>query len=107
MSNSTDEIKKLQKRLEAAEKAIKQLEGRDLLIAKLIVGAVAPMELNIAARTMGSEEAKSFLQFFSKREGVAKLELASAQTIKSAIDVLIKFDGEISRLYQSRKSQHC
>ena len=98
-----EEIKEILARLKAIEEGIVKLGEQDLSLAKEIVCALAPMEMNIAARTMEDEELKAFIETFSKKEEEAKKELESAKTIESAISVLRNFDAEIANYVQATK----
>jgi len=97
------ELEKFERRLKATEDAIKQLMKQDLLLAKGVVSAVAPMEINIAARTMPSEEGKRLKKLFDKKGEAAKVKLSEAKTIAEVFEILINFDNEISDYVRAAK----
>jgi len=99
----SNEIEDIEKRLKAIEDSIKELGKMDLFIVKAIVGCVAPMEINIATRTMKGEEAKQFGELFSKKSEALDKELKEAKMPADAFRLLIKLDDEISDYIKATK----
>jgi hypothetical protein len=103
MSNSTDEIKDIQKRLKAIENVLNELKERDLYIAEQIVSGAVKMELNIAARTMRGEEAKRFRKVFEQKDKATQAKLSEAKTVEQMFEVWIDFDHEIADYVRATK----
>ena len=99
----SSEMGDIEKRLKAIEDSLKKLGEMDLFIAKQIVGSVAPMELNIATRTMKGEEAEIFTKLFSEKSKAIRERLDVAKTPADAINLLVEFDNEISEFVRAAK----
>ena len=99
----SSEMGDIEKRLKAIEYSLKELKEMDLFIAKAIVGSVAPMELNIASRTMKGEEAETFAKLFSEKSKAIQERLNEAKKPEDVFKLLVEFDNEISEFVRAAK----
>lgn len=97
------EIEGIEKRLEAIETSIKELKEMDLIVTKTIVACIAPMELNIAGRTMVGEDAKQFKKVFTKKSKDAEERLDKAKTPEDALKLLVELHKEIADFVRATK----
>ena len=92
MSNNTDEIEELRKRLEAAENAI-----------RLICQLVCTSSYNLGLVWFRAEELKSYMDLWKKKLATTQEKIRTSQTIEAALDITSKFYGEISDYVSARK----
>jgi len=89
--------------IEDIKKRLTKLEQQDLWLAKQLVGSIAPLELNIAARTMTGEEGKRFRELSKKKIKAIEEKIKEAETIESVFKLLFELDKEIGDYIRAAK----
>ena len=100
---TSEEIENILERLKAIENNITELNKVDLFIAKHIVSCIAPMELNIAGRTMTGEDLEIFQKSFINKIAEMNKRLEDVKTIKEVFSLGLEFDAEIADFIKATK----
>jgi hypothetical protein len=96
MSNGTDEIRDIRKRLEETERAIGELRAGDLAIMKIMAAELCEMHYNTFILSQKGEEIKKYTELWSKRLADTKQTIEGSETIKAIIETRDKFVKAIS-----------
>jgi len=92
MSNNTDKMGKLEKRLEAVEGAI-----------RWICQIVCTSSYNLGLVWFRAEELKSYMELWGKKLKAIQKKIGTSQTVEEALDITSKFYEEISDYVSARK----
>jgi len=103
MSNSTDEIRDIRKRLEETERAIGELRAGDLAIMKIMAAELCEMHYNTFILSQKGEEIAKYTELWSKRLADTRQEINQSKTIEDTITVRDKFIKDTSDYAKAEK----
>jgi len=103
MSNGTDEIRDIRKRLEETERAIGELRAGDLAIMKIMAAELCEMHYNTFILSQKGEEIKKYTELWSKRLADTKQTIEGSETIEAIIETRDKFVKDITEHVKEEK----
>ncbi len=103
MSNGTDEIADIRKRLEETERVIGELRAGDLAIMKLMATESCEMYYNIASLFQKTEEIAKYTELWSRRLADTKRTIQDSETIEAIIGIGNKFAKDITDYVKEEK----
>jgi hypothetical protein len=93
----------MEKRLKAAENAIKKLEKESLFIARRVGELLCEARYEMFLPSQKGEQLKSYEVFWKKKLDEASKEFAASQTVADVFGVVIKFGEELIEYLKAKK----
>ena len=103
MSNSTDEIKDIQKRLQALGRAITELRGGDLTIMKIMAAESCETHYATFLLFQKGEEVAKYIELWLKRLDGTRRAILDLETIEDIVKARDKFVRDITDYVKAAK----
>jgi hypothetical protein len=104
MSNGSDEIVEIRKRLEAIERAIDALRAGNLVIMKTMATELSEMYYNIFILSQKGEDTKKYTELWAKKLSDIRRIIQGSETTEAVTETRDKFVKEITDYAKTEKA---
>ena len=103
MSNSTEELEELRKRLKAVEATVAELSAGSLITARVVSRELCKTAYEIFLPYQKGEQRKAYEEYWKKKFESLQKELSTSETVLDVFEIGLKFREELIAFFETPK----